>query len=130
MAHIPAACTPTYIEERESEAYAPVYPEEGYTDSAAIPTGGIYTASSGGIFATETNGPVTIHLRTASTGADPAVTRNKALPSGGAVGVGGVFYDADVPDPANVPGVTLLAVNGNEGDQCGGDMTPLCTLPN
>lgn len=48
-----AACTPTYIEEKESEAYAPVYPEEGYTDSDALPTGGIYSATSGGIFASD-----------------------------------------------------------------------------
>lgn len=48
-----AACTPTYIEEKESLNFAPVYPEDGYTDSAALPTGGIYTASSGGIFASD-----------------------------------------------------------------------------
>ena len=48
-----AACTPTQIEEQESLAFAPVYPEDGYTDSDALPTGGIYTASSGGIFATD-----------------------------------------------------------------------------
>lgn len=48
-----AACTPTYIEEKESEAYAPVYPELAYTDSDALPTGGIYTASSAGLFASD-----------------------------------------------------------------------------
>jgi len=48
-----AACTPTQIEERESEAFAPIYPEDAYGDSAALPTGGIYTASSGGIFASD-----------------------------------------------------------------------------
>jgi flagellar L-ring protein precursor FlgH len=48
-----AACTPTYIEEKESEAFAPVYPEDAYMDSNALPTGAIYTASSGGIFASD-----------------------------------------------------------------------------
>ena len=48
-----AACTPTYIEEKESLNFAPVFPEDSYTDSAARPTGGIYTASSGGIFASD-----------------------------------------------------------------------------
>jgi flagellar L-ring protein FlgH len=48
-----AACTPTYIEEKESLNFAPVFPEDSYTDSAALPTGGIYTASSGGIFASD-----------------------------------------------------------------------------
>lgn len=48
-----AACTPTQIEEKESLNFAPVYPEEGYMDSNRIPTGGIYTASSGGIFASD-----------------------------------------------------------------------------
>ncbi|MEY4697394.1 MAG: hypothetical protein RIT14_1822 [Pseudomonadota bacterium] len=48
-----AACSPTYIEEKESEAFAPVYPEDAYGDSNGLPTGGIYTASSGGIFATD-----------------------------------------------------------------------------
>lgn len=48
-----AACTPTYIEEQESLNFAPVYPEDAYGDSDALPTGGIYTASSGGIFASD-----------------------------------------------------------------------------
>lgn len=48
-----AACTPTYVEEQESLNFAPIFPEEAYIDSAARPTGGIYTASSGGIFASD-----------------------------------------------------------------------------
>ena len=48
-----AACTPTYIEEKESLNFAPVYPEASYFDSDALPTGGIYTASSAGLFATD-----------------------------------------------------------------------------
>lgn len=48
-----AACTPTYVEEQESLNFAPVYPEDAYGDSDALPTGGIYTASSGGIFASD-----------------------------------------------------------------------------
>lgn len=49
-----AACTSsTYVEDVASEEYAPVYPAEALPDQGAMPTGGIYTASSSGLFASD-----------------------------------------------------------------------------
>lgn len=47
------ACTPTYIEEVESANYDPIYPEAPLPDDGARATGGIYTASSAGLFASD-----------------------------------------------------------------------------
>lgn len=47
-----AACT-TYVEDVASEDYAPVYPAEPLPEQAALPTGGIYSASSSGLFASD-----------------------------------------------------------------------------
>jgi flagellar L-ring protein FlgH len=47
-----AACA-TQIEEKASEAYDPVYPVEMPSETGALPTGGIYTASSSGLFASD-----------------------------------------------------------------------------
>lgn len=41
------------VEEKISEAYDPVYPVEMPVSSDALPTGGIYTASSAGLFASD-----------------------------------------------------------------------------
>lgn len=48
-----AACTPTYMEEMESQDYEPVYPVEQMPESGALPTGGIFTQSSAGLFASD-----------------------------------------------------------------------------
>lgn len=47
-----SACA-TQIEEKASEGYDPVYPVEGPDLTATTPTGGIYTASSAGLFASD-----------------------------------------------------------------------------
>lgn len=47
-----AGCA-TQIEEKVSETYDPVYPVEGPALTATVPTGGIYTASSAGLFASD-----------------------------------------------------------------------------
>ena len=60
LRHLPAmfliptlsACA-TQIEEKISEDYAPVYPVEMIEPTGALPWGGIYTASSAGLFASD-----------------------------------------------------------------------------
>lgn len=47
-----AACQ-TYVEDVASQAYEPVYPVDALPDTASLPTGGIYTASSAGLFASD-----------------------------------------------------------------------------
>lgn len=47
-----AACS-TAVEEREAELFAPVYPTEDVTREAVLPSGGIYSAATGGLFATD-----------------------------------------------------------------------------
>ncbi len=51
FALLASACTSTMVEEAESVNYDPVYPTEGLAEAA--PTGGIYTASSAGLFASD-----------------------------------------------------------------------------
>lgn len=58
--HLPALCLipllaacATQMEEKISEAYDPVYPVDLPGPSDALPTGGIYTASSAGLFASD-----------------------------------------------------------------------------
>jgi len=46
-----SACTSTLVEEADSVNYDPVYPVESMADTSA--TGGIYTASSAGLFASD-----------------------------------------------------------------------------
>ncbi len=46
-----SACTSTLVEEADSVNYDPVYPAENLMDTT--PTGGIYTASSAGLFASD-----------------------------------------------------------------------------
>ena len=48
-----AACTSTYVEDLASEDFAPVYPADGLQDQGGLPTGGIYSASSAGLFASD-----------------------------------------------------------------------------
>lgn len=50
---LPLAACATYVEDVTSAEYAPVYPGEVMPDTAALPTGGIYTASSAGLFASD-----------------------------------------------------------------------------
>ncbi|PWR02568.1 flagellar biosynthesis protein FlgH [Meridianimarinicoccus roseus] len=47
-----AACS-TYVEERASDAYAPVYPAEELQTRGSLPTGAIYGGGSMGLFATD-----------------------------------------------------------------------------
>jgi flagellar L-ring protein precursor FlgH len=88
-----AACTPTYIEEKESEAFAPVYPEDAYADSNALPTGGIYTASSGGIFASDRRAARVGDILTVQ-----FAERFQASKSQSASGSRGNEYALDMPD--------------------------------
>lgn len=88
-----AACTPTYIEEQESLNFAPVYPEDAYGDSDALPTGGIYTASSGGIFASDRRATRVGDILTVQ-----FVERFQASKSQSASGSRGNDFSLDMPD--------------------------------
>ncbi|MEA5160866.1 flagellar basal body L-ring protein FlgH [Cereibacter johrii] len=48
----PAACS-TYVEDRASEAWAPVYPVEEAGRLDSLPTGGIYSSTSRGLFVSD-----------------------------------------------------------------------------
>ncbi len=50
---LPLAACSTHIEDRASEAWAPVYPVEQPAPTDAMPTGGIYSASSRGLFVSD-----------------------------------------------------------------------------
>lgn len=88
-----AACTPTYVEEQESLNFAPVYPEDAYGDSDALPTGGIYTASSGGIFASDRRATRVGDILTVQ-----FVERFQASKSQSASGSRGNDFSLDMPD--------------------------------
>jgi len=88
-----AACTPTYVEEQESLNFAPVYPEDAYGDSDAIPTGGIYTASSGGIFASDRRAARVGDILTVQ-----FVERFQASKTQSASGSRSNEYELDMPD--------------------------------
>lgn len=50
---VPVAACSTYVQNRASDRYAPVYPVQPAARDAGLPTGGIYTEGAPGLFATD-----------------------------------------------------------------------------
>jgi len=90
-----AACTPTYIEDKASEAYAPVYPAEPLPEEMARPTGAIYSASSSGLFATDRRASRVGDILTVQ-----FVERFAASKQQSASGARSSDYQVDLPDIA------------------------------
>ena len=92
-----AACTSTYVEDLASEEYAPVYPAEALPEQASLPTGGIYTASSSGLFASDRRASHVGDILTVQ-----FVERFAATKSQSASGQRSSDYEIDLPDVATL----------------------------
>lgn len=88
-----AACTSTYVEDLASEEYAPVYPAEALPEQATLATGGIYTASSSGLFASDRRAQHVGDILTVQ-----FVERFQATKSQSASGQRSSDYELDMPD--------------------------------
>lgn len=90
---LPLAACATYVEDMASEAYAPVYPGEVLPEEAALPTGGIYTASSAGLFASDRRAARVGDILTVQFTERFAATKSQS-----ASGSRTSEYDLDMPD--------------------------------
>lgn len=92
-----AACTSTYVEDVASEQYAPVYAAAPLPEEAARPTGGIYTASSSGLFASDRRASHVGDILTVQ-----FVERFAATKSQSASGQRSSDFEIDLPDVATM----------------------------
>lgn len=92
-----AACTSTYVEDVASEQYAPVYAAAPLPEEGARPTGGIYTASSSGLFASDRRASHVGDILTVQ-----FVERFAATKSQSASGQRSSDYQIDLPDVATL----------------------------
>lgn len=83
----------TYVEDVASQAYEPIYPVEAMPDTAGLPTGGIYTASSAGLFASDRRATRVGDILTVQ-----FAERFAASKSQSASGSRASDYEADLPD--------------------------------
>lgn len=90
---LPAAACSTYIEEEASKDYAPIYPAEIEFAPDTAPTGGIYTASAGGLFATDRRAARVGDILTVQ-----FTERFSATKSQSANGSKSSSYEMDLPD--------------------------------
>lgn len=87
-----SACA-TQIEEKISEGYDPVYPVEAPSLTATTPTGGIYTASSAGLFASDRRAARVGDILTVEFSEKFAATKSQS-----ASGARSNSYEVDLPN--------------------------------
>lgn len=90
---LPLAACATYVEEKASEAYAPVYPAEMLVATDAMPTGGIYNASTSGIFASDRRAAKVGDILTVQFAERFSASKTQSASGGKSSG-----YEMDLPD--------------------------------